>query len=213
MDKSIELPPFRLLLLDDHQVFIQGLAELIRLMSPESEIVLSTNEASAKEHLAKMDFQFLLTDINIPGANILEFTKNCISKYPNMTIIMLSSNTDMCTIKSYFNLGIAGYLSKAINSNELKIALEKTHKGERYISSDLTNMLATALFKADDNLLTKKEMEIIKHVAAGHSVNNTAALLNLSPYTVLAHRRNIMKKLGLHSAAELVKYAYDNNLQ
>jgi len=50
-------------------------------------------------------------------------------------------------------------------------------------------------------------------VAAGHTVDSASKLLHLSPYTILAHRRNIMKKLNLHSAAELVKYAYENNLQ
>lgn len=213
MDQVLDIPKFKALLLDDHVIFSQGLAELIRKMSPESEVIHFNSVETAKASLLKEEYQFLLSDIVIPGSNTLEFITYCKKKFPNLTIIILSSITDMTTIKEFFSLGISGYLSKAVNNYELKIALEKTYQGEKYVSADLSGRLASSFFVAEKNSLTKKEIEIIRMVAAGHTVDAASKLLHLSPYTILAHRRNIMKKLDLHSAAELVKYAFENNLQ
>lgn len=213
MNISLEIPKFKALLLDDHVIFSQGLAELLRAMSPESEIAYFSSVETAKVSLQKEEYQFLLSDITIPGSDTLAFIKYCKKNFPDLVIIILSNTTDMTTIKEFYSLGISAYLSKAVNKYELKTALEKTYHGENYISADLSGRLASSLFVTEKNALTKKEIEILRTVASGYSVDAAAKLLHLSPYTILAHRRNIMKKLDLHSAGELVKYAFENNLQ
>lgn len=212
MDQALDIPKFKAVLLDDHVIFSQGLAQLIRKMSPESEVFHFNTVESAKESLSKETFQYLLSDINIPGSNTLEFIKYCQKKYPHLIIIMLSSIVDMTTIKDFFSMGVNGYLSKAINYFELRLAFEKTYHGEKYISADLSGKLASSFFVAEKDALSKKEIEIIRLIAAGHTVDASSKILNLSPYTILAHRRNIMKKLNLHSGIEIVKYAFENNL-
>jgi DNA-binding NarL/FixJ family response regulator len=148
----------------------------------------------------------------IPGNDVKEFISFCKKQYPGLYIIIISSVTDIHTMKVLFAEGVNGYLSKAVNYSELKTALEKIYSGERYLSTDLTGKLATFFFEGEESKLTKKELEILRIVASGKTVKQTAEDLLISPSTVMAHRRSIMSKLDLHSAAELVKYAYANKL-
>jgi DNA-binding NarL/FixJ family response regulator len=151
-------------------------------------------------------------DLVIPNSNVNKFVLQTRKKYNHLVIIILTSLMGMHNLKDYLDIGVNAYMSKAIDISEFTNCLEKTHKGEIFISSDLSGKLASSYFTPTKKNLTKKELEVLKMVAAGYSVEKTAILLFLSPYTVLAHRRKIMSKLNLHSAAELVKYAYENNI-
>lgn len=212
MREQIDLPFFKALLIDDHILFAQSLAELIRAMAPASDINYMTSVEKIREELKANEYQFLLIDLLIPGVDTKEFISYCVKKYPTLIIIVISSVIDISKIKECFSIGIGAYLTKAISSYELKLALEKTYRGEKYISSDLSGRLASSFFSVEQNNLTTKELEVLRLVAAGNTVNQIAATLHSSPFTIMAHRRKIMKKLDLHSAAELVKYAFENNL-
>lgn len=207
-----DISPLKIMLIDDHLMFAQGITELLNKISPDNKISVFTSVEKAKLELAANDYQFILSDLMIPGSNVKEFVGYCTKKYPGVYIIIISSITEINTIKELLAEGVHGYLSKAVNYFELKIALEKVYQGERYISSDLSGKMATSYFEAEKTDLTKKELEILRMVAAGKTVIQTAEALLISPSTVMAHRRNIMAKLDLHSAAELVKYAFENKL-
>jgi DNA-binding NarL/FixJ family response regulator len=193
-------------------LFAESILELIRIISPDSEVVAFANTADAESYLSNNQIDFLFMDLVIPNSNVNKFVHQTRKKYSQMVIVILTSLLDMHNLQDYLQIGVNGYMSKAINIAEFSNCLEKTYKGETFISSDLSGKLASVYFTATKNNLTKKELEVLKMVAAGHSVEKTASLLKLSPYTILAHRRNIMSKLNLHSAAELVRYAYENNI-
>ena len=212
MHPLADIPAFKAMLIDDHLMFSQGLSEIIKNIAPDSYVTNFNNVHRAKLELKMNEYNFILSDLLIPGNNVKEFISECRRDYPDIIIIIISSVMDISVVKEYFALGVNGYLSKAVNFYELKIAMEKTYQGDRYVSSDLSGRLASSYFMAEKSALTKKELEILRLVAAGHSVDKAAQLMHVSPYTVLAHRRNIMKKLDAHSAAELVKYAFENNL-
>ena len=212
MHQLADIPAFNAMLIDDHLMFSQGLSEIIKNMAPDSFVTHFNNISRAQQELKANHYNFLLSDLLIPGQNVRDFIIECRREYPDLIIVIISSVMEISVVKEYFALGINGYLSKAVNFYELKIAMEKTYQGDKYISSDLSGRLASSYFMAEKSSLTKKELEILRLVAAGHSVDKTAQLMHVSPYTVLAHRRNIMKKLNAHSAAELVKYAFENNL-
>jgi DNA-binding NarL/FixJ family response regulator len=213
MNQTIDLPPFKVLLIDDHKIFLQGLDALIKSMAPQADVYHVTSVDKAKAALLNEAFQFVLSDLAIPGDNVIEFLMYCKKKYPAIIIMVISSNLDISIVKQCFGIGVSSYLSKATNTYELKIAFEKTYIGDTYVSSDLSGKLATSLFISEKTGLTKKEIEILRLVAAGDTVDKMASKLLISPYTVMSHRRNIMSKLNLHSASELVKYAFENNLQ
>jgi DNA-binding NarL/FixJ family response regulator len=212
MNNFIDIDSFSVLLVDDHNLFIEGLSELIKKIAPDSELECASSTFRAKEVLMKKAYTFLICDLMIPGENVPLFLSECQKKYPLMSILIVSSNIEISTVKNCFELGVKGYLSKAVSCQELKLALEKTSCGDKYISSDLGGKLANEFFLIENTRLTKRELEVLKMVAAGHSVEKTSKLLFVSPYTVMAHRRSIMSKLSLHSAAELVKYSFENKL-
>ncbi len=208
-----DIPVLKILIIDDHLIFAQGLRELLLNIHPLVEIKETNNTEKALSTLIADEYHFLFSDVMIPGEDVSQFISECKKKFPLLNILMISSVIDIPRIKEFIALGINGYISKAVTFNELKEAIIKVYNGENYISSDISHKLANTLFFTEKHTLTKKETEILKLVAAGHTVDAASKLLHLSPYTILAHRRSIMKKLDLHSAAELVKYAFENNLQ
>ncbi len=212
MQDSIDIPDLSVILIDDHEIFCQGIAEIFKGMNSKCLFHYFTDIEKAKEDISKTKYQFLLCDLLIPNTDVKEFIRFCKKQYPDLFVIILSSLIDVNTIKEYFNLGINGFISKGVSYYELKLGLEKVYHGERYISSDLSSRLTYSFFSAEKTSLTPKELEVLRLIAAGRPVNAIAEILHSSPYTIMAHRRNIMKKLDLHSAAELVKYAFNNNL-
>lgn len=202
----------KVIILDDHLLLAEGLTELIKRIVPAAEI-----DAYAQVDLAKAAMKtglsdFLLCDVLVPGENIEEFIIYCRKKYPELIIIMLTSVVDTDTVKKFFSYKVNGYMSKGSNFLEFKMALEKTYKGQTYISSDLSGRLVSNMFFEKESGLTPKELGLLRLIAAGHNTDKMASILNISPHTVSAHRRSIMNKLGIHTSAGLMKYAYENKI-
>lgn len=211
-NNSIDLPPLKILLVDDHLLILKGFSAILKSMSPESTVKYYTSAEKIKEELAREKYDVLFSDLMMPGVNTREFIGFCKKKYPDMIVIILSGVMEINVVKEYLSIGVNGFISKVVSQEEVKLALETTHRGETFVSSNLSGKLAFSLFAAEKTSLTQRELEILRLIAAGHSVEKTASLLNISAFTILAHRRSIMKKLDLHSGAELVKYAFENNL-
>lgn len=209
---KVALPPVRILLLDDHVLLNLGMYELLKKLLPESDIEFLEHTETARQRLQEKEFTFLITDYHMPGENVDEFIRYCRRTYPAMFIIVLSGMADLNTVKRCLQLKVNGFLSKSINNYELKVALERTYRGEVYISSDLTGRLAASFLNNETTDLTRKEMDVLLLVAKGKNVKAIAEELFISPSTVMSHRASIMRKLNVRSAAELVRYAYENNL-
>jgi two-component system nitrate/nitrite response regulator NarL len=212
MYTSIDVPVSKIMLVDDHAILSIGMLELLKRLMPGSEVNYFSSTAKAAVALKADEYRYLITDLVMPGEDVREFILSSRKTYPQLIIMILSSLSDVNLLRDYLAKGIDGYLSKSINEHELKQAFEATFSGKKYISSDLNSKLATSLYSIENTVLTKKELEVLRLVAAGYNVKKIADQLFVSPVTVMTHRRSILSKLGLHSAAELVKYAYDNNL-
>src|SRR5882757_3848210 len=176
MIELIDLPFFRGLLIDDHVLFGESLAELIRKMAPDCEITYFSSVDKVQVELATHEYQFLLIDLIMPAVNTKDFITQCIRKYPSLIIIIISSVIDISKIKECFGLGVKGYITKAVSIYELKMALEKTYQGEKYISSDLSGRLANSFFSNEENSLTSKELEVLRLVAGGNTVIKIAEI-------------------------------------
>ena len=162
--------------------------------------------------LRDMHYDFVLTDLLMPGQYVPDFISYCRKTYPDMRVLVVSSVMDVSAIKECLSLGANGYLSKAIQTHELELAFENTYEGRKFISSDLASKLADSVLSAENTKLTKKELEVLRLLATGHKTREVADMLFVSPTTIMTHKRNIMVKLNLHSIAELVIYAYNNHL-
>jgi two-component system, NarL family, invasion response regulator UvrY len=112
--------------------------------------------------------------------------------------------------------GASGYLTKASAPEELISAVIKVSNGERYITSGLAEIITASYFDGTggqpQDILSAREMEVIKLLAAGHKLNGIAEMLAVSPKTVSTYRSRILEKLNLKTTAEIIRYALNNNL-
>ena len=212
MDEFGEISASTFILVDDHILLSLGIAEILKAISPGSSIRSFSTIEKATKALQADNYDFMLLDVLIPNEDSGAFVQYCSSNFPHMIIIVLTSIVDTHTIKKYLKMGANAYLSKSISLEEMAKTLKETRLGNTYISNDLASKLANSFLSLEKSPLTKKEIEVIALIANGKNVLYIADALCISSGTVMTHRRNIMLKLGLHSAVELVKYAYDNNL-
>lgn len=213
MGDPINIPAVNILLLDDHSLVSEGLKALLMKMIPEGCMIqVFDSIEKAKQSLREYRYSFVLTDLMMPGQQVPQFITHIRSAYPEIMIIVITSVIDSNTVKEFLALGVHGYLSKCVGPDEIKLAFENAYKGRVYISSDLTGRFASNVLSLDNTTLTKKELEVLRLLAAGHATRMVAEKLFISPVTVMTHKRNLMQKLNLHSIVGLVKYAYDNHL-
>lgn len=201
------------LLLDDHALVAEGFRALLNKILPDGSIIHAfTSTDKAKQDLQTFPCNFVITDLIMPGQQVMEWITYIRKTYPDIIILIISSVIDINSIKECLSLGVHGYISKATHPDEIRLAMENTFSGRKFISSDLSGKLASSILSIENTTLTKKEMEVLRLIAAGHKTRIIAEMLHISPITIMTHKRNLMQKLNLHSAVELVKYAYDNHL-
>lgn len=138
----------------------------------------------------------------MPGMNGIETTRRLIGVCPDIKVIALSALTDQRYVLDMIDAGASAYVTKAVRN------------GKNYFCADAAGALMTALLvkngkqeQGDAASLGARERQVLQLVAEGHSSPAISELLHISPATVEVHRRNIMRKLDLHSVAELTKLA------
>ena len=206
----------RILLADDHKLFIEGLAELIR-KRPDIELAGQAKDGlKAIEQAEKLKPDVILMDISMPDLNGIKAAKQIFAKNPdsNIQIIMLSMYNSRELIVESLRAGAQGYILKECSSEELYEAIKTVMMGNYYIArSSLAVMVEDylRLLKADERnsarLLSEREREVLKLLAEGKNAKEIAYDLSISKNTVDVHRRHIMEKTGCSSMAGLVRYA------
>lgn len=203
----------RLMLVEDHVLVAEGFRELLKRMLPSGAVIdLFSSTETATAALKTMPYGILITDLIMPGQNVMSFITSCRKSYADLIILVVSSSMDSNGIKACFAAGANGYLSKAVSPGEIKLALEYTMAGKKFVSADLAGKLADNIFSVENTVLTNKEREVLALIGAGKRTKEIADMLFVSPITVMTHKRNIMRKLDLHSVTELVRYVFNNNL-
>ena len=213
MNNTVDIPATNIILVDDHVLVAEGFKQLLLKILPEgSQVDVFSSVDRAKDSLQTSNYGVIITDLIIPGQSVMNFITSSRRSYNNIVILVISSVIDVSSIRACLAAGANGYLSKATDPREIKLALEYTHKGRKFVSGDLSGKLADSILSTENTTLTNKELEIIRLIAAGNNTKKVAEMLYVSPITIMTHKRNIMRKLDLHSATELVKYVYENNL-
>ncbi len=205
----------RLLLVDDHAVVRSGLK---MLLASEADVEIvgeagSGSEAVAGAGSARPDV--ILMDIGLPDMTGIEATRAIKSKYPNIAIVALTIHEDEEYFFKMLEAGASGYVPKRAAPEELLTAIRAAAAGEVYLYPSLAKLLVKDYLsqeRAVENKptldeLTEREQEVLSHLAEGATNEDIANALVISPKTVERHRENIMRKLNLHSRAELVRYA------
>ncbi len=204
---------------DDHKIVTEGIASFL-IGNEKYELIGSfSNGSELLDNLKKHQSDILILDIKMPGLSGLQLSKIISNDYSKMKIIFLSSNDDEETINEAIKSGGVGFLSKDVAEEEFLFALDKISAGESYYSkgvqqtlfNSFTNNVKTEAQYHDD-VLSEREVDVIKLIAEGLSHKEIAERLFISTRTVETHKKNILTKLNLKTTVDIVKYAILNGI-
>lgn len=205
----------RILLVDDHQMFRNALRSLLE-KTPHLEVVGETGDASEIVSLVRASSaDIVCMDIGIPGMNGIEATSQLIAACPTVKVIALSTHSDHKYVQDMMAAGASAYITKVEAADELLRAITAVRQNRKYLCPDVANALIDVINQrqqSDTSNLTNRERQVLRLVAESHTSSFIADRLNIALSTVEVHRRNILRKLNLHNASELTRYAISNNI-
>lgn len=211
----------RILLVDDHDVVRKGIKAVL---SENPEWTVCAEAADGRDAIAialaeKPDI--VVMDINMPGLNGLEATKQILAQQPRTQVLILSAYDSENLIRQMLTSGARGYVLKSDISDDLVKAVEAVASGRLYFTSSVSDyvlnesrrgvQLAEAIVPERGNL-TPREREVLQLLAEGNSNKEVSAALRIAVRTVETHRANLMTKLNAHSLSDLVRYAVQNEI-
>jgi len=203
----------KILVVDDHAIVLDGIKSLLADIENIEIAATATNATEALTLLKQTKAELVITDINMPGMDGLEFIKTIRSDFPPTKIIVLSLHDEPHFVRNIMKLRVQGYILKNDASSELVEAVYRVLAGKTFFSSKISQIMMDQINSpASENLLTEREIEIIKLIAGEKSNKQIADKLFISERTVETHRKNIFRKTATNNIVGLIKFAYANNL-
>ena len=205
----------RILLADDHAVVRQGFRMILAAHSDLEIVGEAGNGREAVELAATLRPDVVVMDVAMPELNGIEATRRLTAENPHTRVVALSMHKDSVYVREILRAGARGYLLKDSVADDLVAAVRAVANGEGYLSPAISNAVLDDYRKHVTNpidLLSSREREVLQMLAEGQTNKEIATTLNLSVYTVDAHRGRIMEKLNVHSINELVRFAVRNGL-
>ena len=207
----------KIIIADDHKMFRDGITAIIE---QERDIELIGEAGNAQEIFEMLDKSLpdiLLLDITLGDSNGIEITKTLRVRYPELKVIIISMHSESSYVIKALEVGALGYLLKDAGKIEMLNAIRAVVTGSTYFGRQVSQILMSHLSnnhnsvaKQENVMLTRREVEVLKLIAAEHSNQEVADKLFISIRTVDTHRRNLLEKLKLKNNAGLVRYALKN---
>lgn len=209
----------KIIIADDHQLFIDGIKSLVKTMKNMEIVAEVNNGKELLEVLEKTTCNIVLMDINMPEMDGIEATKLVKTKHPLLKILMLTMFSSRDYIEKLLRAGADGYILKNTGKAELQEAIETLMNGESYFSKEVTERIMEGLQKKKNMEkstylveLTEREIDVLKLIVQEFTTAEIAEKLFISTHTVETHRKNLISKLNVRNIAGLVKYAMQNGL-
>ena len=206
----------RILIADDHEVLRRGLKTILAEAFPDLVAGEAADARQALEAVEKRHWDVVLLDINMPGRSGLEVLQDLKRLHPQLPVVVLSVFAEKDYAVRAFKLGASGYVSKQSASGELLAAIRKALAGGRYVTPLLAEALAATVAGATPavphELLSNRELQVLRLVALGKPLKEIAAEFSLSEKTIGTYRTRISQKLGLSTNVELARYAMQHKL-
>jgi two-component system NarL family response regulator len=208
----------RVVLVDDHAILREALR---RMLSAEADLEIVGEGCNGREAVGlarDLNPDILVLDIGMPEMNGIEATATIVARSPHIKVIALSTHSDRRFVAEMIKAGASGYVVKTAASTELLRAIRAVAQGQAYLCPKVAaGVMQGAVERPGaegprENQLTRREREVLKLLAEGLRTAGIASRMNLAPTTVNVHRRNLMRKLGLHNVADLTKYALREGL-
>jgi len=215
------IPPIRIILADDHTLLRDALAAWLNTQ-PDLRVVATCGDAAgALSAVRQHQPDVLLLDIDMPGQPAFDAAQALRVQQPNTRVVFLSAYVSDFFIGQALAAKAAGYLTKGDPPELIAAAIRDVQAGDICFSSEIRSRiiidhsgarLATAKARPGIAELTPRELEVLRHLAAALSRKAIARAMHLSVHTVDRHTTNLMKKLAIHSRAELCRFALDEGL-
>ena len=211
----------RVLIADDHEIVRLGIRSLLKSAESIAIVGEASDGKKVVEMAAGLQPDVVLTDILMPGMTGIEAARAIKQILPDIKVVMLTSLEDRSYLVQAMSAGADGYLSKEIGRQELLTAVEGVMRSERVFSTAILALMSnpglplgdTGVSDPNANVyLSRREQEILAHIADGLTSKEIADTLFISTRTVDTHRANLMQKLQIKNAAGLVRFALLNGL-
>jgi DNA-binding NarL/FixJ family response regulator len=206
----------RILIVDDHAIFREGIRALLT-DSEELEIVGEAGDGrEALEKIQQLEPDVAIMDVAMPLMDGLEATRRIHKEYPGVRVLILTQYDSKEYVLPSLRAGASGCVPKRVVASELVSAIRAVHDGESFLHPSVAKLLVEDYLQRTErdpyDTLTRREREVLKLVAEGHTNRDIAEMLAVSVKTVLGHRTNVMEKLGIHNRTDLIKYAIRKGL-
>ncbi len=215
----------RILIADDHEVARRGIRALLE-SHPGWEVCGEAKDGREAVELASREKpDLILLDIGMPNLNGLEAARQILAVSPDIAILILTMHDSDQVVREVLRAGARGFLLKSDAGRDLVAAVEALQLQRTFFTTRVSQMVldgfldrenrpdGTEINQEDfDDVLTGREREVIQLLAEGKTSKEVAVTLNLSVKTAETHRTNLMRKLGLHSVADLTRYAVRNGI-
>ena len=200
-------------IVEDHSVVVEGLRSLL-LHEKEFEVVGNTDKGEdCLQFFRSNTADVILMDISLPDMNGIDLCRMIKREYPGIMVLALSTFNQSIYISKMMESGASGYLLKNSGRQEIIQALLDVAGGKTYLSFEAGQALkSSAIKKAEQPLLTKREREILQLITEGYTNTQIAERLFISIDTVDTHRKNLYNKLNVKNTVMLMRYAIENNL-
>jgi DNA-binding NarL/FixJ family response regulator len=212
----------RIFLVEDHDLVRDGLKALLASIPDIAIIGEAANGRSLFEKLKIVQPDIIVLDISLPDISGIEITKRLRHDYPQIRVLILSMYTHEDFVTGAIRSGARGYLPKNTSRDELVKAIYAIYRGEEFFGETISKILLKSFIRtaAEQNeqeekpafSLSAREQEILKLFAEGFNNKEIGMKLSISVRTVETHKNHIMKKLGIKSPVEMVKFAIRNKI-
>jgi len=206
------------LLADDHRLVRDGLKTIIDSSNDIHVIGEASNGLEALKKVEELRPDVVLLDISMPNLNGMETARRIKKEHPAIKIIILTMHEEQEYSMKMVRMGVAGYLVKDSTAGEVMEAIRSVYNGKAFFSPQIAKVLAESYREAVTDTedpyerLNNREREILQLITEGHTNKTIASILCISPKTVDNHRTNLMRKLNIHSTADLVRWSTKRGL-
>jgi len=209
-----------LLIVDDHQIFRDGLKLLLSHFSFTGEIYEASNGREFLDMLESVTPDIVLMDINMPVMGGIEATRLALGKYPNLKIIVLTTFHDEDHVEQMMLFGVEGYMLKRSTPEEFETALLKVSSGSNYFSDEILKTVTENIRRIRTEArrrsqlprFTSREREVLELICQGYNNDQIAELIHVSPKTVEKHKSNLFQKTDTTNTVNLIIYAFRNEI-
>jgi DNA-binding NarL/FixJ family response regulator len=206
----------RIVLADDHTIVREGLKQLLAAAEGLEIVGEARDGHEVMNVVREKDFDLLLLDMSMPGKSGIELIKQVRAERPKLRVLILSMHEERQYAIRAIRAGASGYLTKESASLQLVEAIRKVAGGGAFISAEVAEQLALGAMPdaqgVPHDALSDREFQVFRMIAEGKAISDIAERLNLSVKTVSTHKANIMQKMRMETAGELIRYALAHRL-